>query len=314
MCRAHPACMSKQSTDSADELARARLAYVNIGQRPLTAPRHAAAEYADEEPAAAAPPGIADSTEKAAPVPEQPQSIAPWLQRLALSRTHVIALAVLLCIAGIVLAVTLSKSQATQVAAMPAISPSHAAASPPQHSNDLPASASGATTEHPSPAPSPSPQASIRVHVAGAVTSPGVVNLRPGAIVVDAIDAAGGLTSKAVPGDLNLAAPVSDGMQVKVGIKGEESHVVGAQTGPSTGVAPTAGSAPNDGSTTSGQVNLNTASTAELEELPGIGPVTAQAIIAWRDEHGSFTSTSELQEISGIGPKTFAKLEPHVTV
>ena len=67
------------------------------------------------------------------------------------------------------------------------------------------------------------------------------------------------------------------------------------------------------GGSTGGQVNLNKATQSELESLPGVGPVTAQAIIAWRDENGSFSSVAELQEISGIGPKTFQKLQPLVT-
>lgn len=90
-------------------------------------------------------------------------------------------------------------------------------------------------------------------------------------------------------------------MQILIGtVEDPVGEVVGAE--PST-----------SGGSTGGQVNLNKATQSELESLPGVGPVTAQAIIAWRDENGSFSSVAELQEISGIGPKTFQKLQPLVT-
>lgn len=282
--------MKKQTTNQADELARARLAYVSIGQRSLTAPRRAADEpEATSEPAEEPPP---DAGEEAAP--------ASWRDKLALHRAHIVALAILLAVVAVTLGLTFSKSNATEVSPQPALSTSAAPA-------DEPTSAGSEQAASSSP-PSPT---TIRVHVAGAVATPGVVTLPAEAIVVDAIQAAGGFTDEAVPGDLNLAAPVAAGMQVKVGRRGEESHVVAA-----VGAAPTGGAAPpgGDGSGADGRVNLNTATAQQLEALPGVGPVTAAAIVAWREEHGGFTAPTELQEISGIGPKTFSKLEPHITV
>ena len=155
---------------------------------------------------------------------------------------------------------------------------------------------------------------------AGAVAKPGVVTLPTGAIVQDAIEAAGGLTEAAVPGELNLAAPVGAGMQVKVGSKGEESHLAageqpaGVDAPGQSGTGGQGSSPQGSGKDENARMNLNTATAEQLEALPGIGPVTAAAIIAWRDEHGGFTAVTELQEITGIGPKTFTKLEPHVTV
>ena len=284
--------MKKQTTNQADELARARLAYVSIGQRSLTAPRRAADELdAPPEPAEEPPP---DAGEEAAPV--------SWRDKLALHRAHVVALAILLAVVAVTLGLTFSKSKATEVSPQPALSTSAAPAE-----RSAPTNAEQVA----SPSASPSPT-TIRVHVAGAVATPGVVTLPAEAIVVDAIQAAGGFTDEAVPGDLNLAAPVAAGMQVKVGRRGEESHIVAAEsTAPAGDAAP-----PSDdgGGGADGRVNLNTATAQQLEALPGVGPVTAAAIVAWREEHGGFTAATELQEISGIGPKTFSKLEPHITV
>ncbi|MDO5678119.1 MAG: helix-hairpin-helix domain-containing protein, partial [Propionibacteriaceae bacterium] len=150
----------------------------------------------------------------------------------------------------------------------------------------------------------PPPVVMLRVHVAGAVSEPGVVTLPEGTIVQDAILAAGGFAGDADPAQLNLAAPVTDGMQIIIGTTAEpQGEVVGAQPAGPTG-----------GGGAGGLVNLNTAGQAELESLPGVGPVMAQAILEWRSTNGKFTSVEELQEISGIGPKTFQKLQPLVTV
>ena len=284
--------MKKQTTNQADELARARLAYVSIGQRSLTAPRRAADEPdAPPEPAEDPPPDVGQE-----PAP------ASWRDTLVLRRAHVVALAILLAVVAVTLGLTFSKSNATEVAPQPALSTSAAPAEQSAPSN---------SEQVASPSALPSPT-TIRVHVTGAVATPGVVTLPAEAIVVDAIQAAGGFTDEAVPGDLNLAAPVAAGMQVKVGRRGDESHIVAAEsTAPAGDAAP-----PSDdgGSGADGRVNLNTATAQQLEALPGVGPVTAAAIVAWREEHGGFTAATELQEISGIGPKTFSKLEPHITV
>lgn len=140
---------------------------------------------------------------------------------------------------------------------------------------------------------------SVTVDVAGKVRRPGIVVLDAGARVVDAIEAAGGARRGVDLSSLNLARVLVDGEQV----------LVGAPAASAPGPAPVGGS-PAPGSL----VNLNTATQAQLEELPEVGPVTAQAILAWRQEHGGFTAVDELLEVDGIGDATLAKLAPYVTV
>ena len=158
------------------------------------------------------------------------------------------------------------------------------------------------------PAPVPVPETTPAlwlIHVLGAVAHPGVVSVPDGARVIDAIEAAGGFTSNADPAELNLAAVLSDGCQIIVGTKAHPEGEVRQGLG---------GAGPAGSQSTGAKVNLNRAGQAELETLPGVGPVTAQAILAWRQEHGKFTAVTQLQEVSGIGPKTFAQIEPHVEV
>ena len=159
--------------------------------------------------------------------------------------------------------------------------------------------------ESAAPQPSPTPTPTMRVHVLGAVVSPGVVSLPVGARVEDALAAAGGLTETARPGELNLAAVIGDGAQIVVGDASDPGGEVRGETG-----AAGAGA----GGAASGLIDLNTAGAAQLETLPGVGPVTAAAIIAWRDEHQRFSRIEELQEVDGIGPKTFERIAPHVRV
>jgi competence protein ComEA len=142
------------------------------------------------------------------------------------------------------------------------------------------------------------------VHVLGAVRHPGLVKLPENSRVQDAIDAAGGLTGRADPGELNLAQPLADGQQVVIGTAGDPTGEVrdGRESG--------AGSSPSVTAT----LDLNHANQAQLEQLPGIGPVTAGAILAWRQQHGRFSRIEELQEVDGIGPKTYAQIAPHVRV
>ncbi|WP_342371758.1 helix-hairpin-helix domain-containing protein [Propioniciclava soli] len=178
-------------------------------------------------------------------------------------------------------------------------------------------------SEAPTPAPSadaasspdaaPTPQQTIRVHVVGAVVTPGVVSLPVGSRVEDALAAAGGLAEGARPGELNLAAVVVDGAQVVVGDRDDPGGEVrggdvtgGGAAGGASGAAGGAGA--------SATVDLNTATAAQLETLPGVGPVTAAAILAWREERGRFTRIEELREVDGIGEKTYARIAPHVRV
>ncbi|RIK17507.1 MAG: competence protein ComEA [Acidobacteria bacterium] len=155
--------------------------------------------------------------------------------------------------------------------------------------------------------------ADLVVHVTGAVEEPGVVELPAGSRVVDAVRAAGGLTGEADQSSVNLARTLVDGEQLWVGRPGEEPPAgwsPPAAEGPGRG----AGGAAGASGAQPAPLDLNTATQADLEELPGIGPVTAGHILAWRDEHGRFSRVDELLEVSGIGERTLAQLEPLVTV
>ena len=133
------------------------------------------------------------------------------------------------------------------------------------------------------------------VDVAGAVRRPGLYRLRSGSRIDDAIAAAGGATAKAQLDAVNLAAPIADGEQVVV--PGRGAGGVAAATPPAAGSSP---SAPLD---------LNTATLEQLDGLPGIGPVTAQKIIDYRQEHGAFRSVAELEGVPGIGAGRLAQLK-----
>jgi competence protein ComEA len=169
-----------------------------------------------------------------------------------------------------------------------------------------PALASGWPTAS---AASPSP---IVVDVVGKVASPGVVQLPAGARIHDAIEAAGG----ALPGTdltaLDLARRLLDGQEVFVGIpppSGAATDAGGAVVGGN--VAPVG---TGDGSPPSGVIDINTATSQQLQALPGVGPVLAQHILDWRNQHGAFTSVAQLQQVAGIGPAKYAALMAHVSV
>jgi competence protein ComEA len=144
----------------------------------------------------------------------------------------------------------------------------------------------------------------VTVDVTGEVRHPGIVVLDAGARVVDALDAAGGARPGVDLSGLNLARLLVDGEQVVVGVPPPPGVAAGAA----------AGATPSPGAPGAPLVNLNTASQSELEALPEVGPVTAQAILAWRDEHGGFTAVDELLEVDGIGDATLGQVAPYVTV
>lgn len=130
------------------------------------------------------------------------------------------------------------------------------------------------------------------VHVAGAVHTPGVYRLDAGSRVVDAVLAAGGVAADSNSDAINLAAVLTDGARVYVPRVGEVSPPVALVGSGAAGA----------GSTTSGPVNLNSATADDLDTLPGVGPATAAAILAYRDQHGPFTSVDDLADVRGIGP------------
>jgi len=155
------------------------------------------------------------------------------------------------------------------------------------------------------PAASTSPTAAageLVVSVAGQVVRPGLVRLRPGARVSDAVAAAGGPLPGTDLTSVNLARRLTDG-----------EHVVIGPAAPGVAAAPAGDAAGTPGST-GAKVDLNTATLADLDTLPGVGPVTAQRILDWRTRHGRFDTVDQLREIEGIGETRFARLRDLVTV
>jgi competence protein ComEA len=151
------------------------------------------------------------------------------------------------------------------------------------------------------------------VHVVGAVRRPGLLRLRDGARVADAVARAGGATRGADLAALNLAAPVVDGVQILVPSRAP------AVVGP-TGASPESdagtGDSTLDGVSSAGlgrKLSLATATAVELDELPGVGPVTAQKILDYRTEHGPFRSVDDLDAVPGIGPTRIEQLRDLVT-
>jgi competence protein ComEA len=139
------------------------------------------------------------------------------------------------------------------------------------------------------------PARTVLVHVVGAVRKAGLYRLDDGSRVADALHAAGGAKPKADLQSINLAAPVADGQQIVVPVRGR------------SGTVGSGGSVP--GMPPGGPVHLNTATLEELDSLPGIGPVTAQKILDYRTEHGAFASVDELDAVPGIGPARLAELK-----
>jgi competence protein ComEA len=144
----------------------------------------------------------------------------------------------------------------------------------------------------------------VVIHVTGAVRTPGVYELPPGQRVADAIDAAGGALANADPNVLNLAAPIADGDRIAVPAAGATSTAAGhSHAGSGTDAADAAG-----------PVDVNAASAAELETLPGIGPATAAAILDYRERNGPFASVDDLDAVPGIGSAKLDVIRDLVTV
>ncbi len=130
----------------------------------------------------------------------------------------------------------------------------------------------------------------VTVYVSGAVATPGVYTLPVGSRVEAAVHAAGGLLPGAEANNINLAMVIADGQQIVVPGITDTGHV------------------------NAGRVNINTATLAELDTLPGIGPTTAQAILDYRLQHGPFLVVQQIQNVSGIGPATFAVIQDYISV
>lgn len=154
-----------------------------------------------------------------------------------------------------------------------------------------------------SPSPTPPPEATptprpIQVYISGAVQNPDVYSLPPGSIVKDALWEGGGPTDDADLDRINLAAPLADGQHVYVPHMGETELPV----------EPPASSPPSGG-----RININVAQVAELETLPGIGPMIAQRICDHRQANGPFAQIEDIMEVAGIGQATFDKIRDLIT-
>lgn len=162
-------------------------------------------------------------------------------------------------------------------------------------SADAPAGATAAPLETVRAVPPPRPR--VLVHVVGAVRRPGLYELAEASRVADAVKRAGGVTRKADVALVNLAAPIADGTQIVVPARAPAARPGSAATAPAQ----------------SGPVHLNSATVEQLDELPGVGPVTAQKIVAYRDQNGAFRSVDDLDAVPGIGPARLEELRPLVT-
>lgn len=165
------------------------------------------------------------------------------------------------------------------------------------------------TNSQPEPQPEPQPKIveTIMIDIKGEIKKPGVYQSNKEERVMDVINRAGGLTEKADESQVNFAAHVQDEMIIFIPAKGQVSPI--PSQNPSGGITSANGAGPK-----SNKINLNTADENELQNLPGIGPSKATAIVAFRNENGPFQSIEDLKKISGIGDKTFEKLKDSIMV
>ena len=224
-----------------------------------------------------------------------------------LSRAELAGLVVVIvaCVAGAAFWYLRSLPRPITVAEVPAGAPAAARASGVEapFASGVPASSAAVSGASMSGQPLP---VSVIVDVTGHVRRPGVYEFPSGSRVIDAIERAGGPRANAVLSALNLAAPLADGQQIVV--PGPRDPIAAVPGAPIVSGAPAAPSA------SATLVDVNTADATALEALPGIGEVTAAAIIEHRTQNGPFTSVDQLEDVSGIGPATLEEIRPHVTV
>lgn len=241
--------------------------------------------------------------------------------QVAPRRLAVLAMVVVVAVAGLILGgrVLIARASVhpqTAVGGSPVAKPSSAA-------GGRSATTSFGAARPVSTTTATAPPTQVVVQVVGQVRRPGVVTLRSGARVQDAVAAVGGALPTADLAAVNLARVITDGKQIQVprpgqvmvspaGGPGGAAGGTGG-SGPATGAAGAAG-AGAAGAGGKGVLNLNTADATALDALPGVGPVLAQRILDWRTRNGRFTSVDELGEVSGIGDKVLQRLRPHVSV
>jgi competence protein ComEA len=217
-------------------------------------------------------------------------------------RAGAIALAVVAALAVLVTIFTLVRDRPAQVmsAKLPPVQPLSSASPRSSASPD-----------------SGQPDRPLVVSVVGLVHKPGLVTLTPGARIADALQAAGGAVDGADTIGLNMARPLGDGEQIVVGLAplSGQPRALGSSVSPGSATPSTSGPAAGSTKPKRGEaLDLNTATVAQLDALPGVGPVTAAAIVAWRQANGKFTSVDQLAEVDGIGPARLEKLRALVRV
>jgi competence protein ComEA len=233
-----------------------------------------------------------------------------WVARLRADpgRTGAIGLAVVAALAVLVTIFTLVRDRPAPVMS---------AKLPPVEKGSTASPRSSASPSASQPA---GPDGPVVVSVVGLVHTPGLVTLAPGARIADALQAAGGPVDGADTFGLNMARPLGDGEQIVVGLAPIPGQPRALGSSVASGSAPIPGAptpAPVSGSVKpkAGEVlDLNTATVEQLDALPGVGPVTAAAIVAWRQANGKFTSVDQLADVDGIGPARLEKLRALVRV
>lgn len=230
-----------------------------------------------------------------------------WLARVRTDpgRTGAIALAVVAALAVLVTVFTLLRDRPVPVMSAK-LPPVEKAAPGSPRSSASPGAGEPVDADHP-----------VVVSVVGLVHTPGLVTLAPGARIADALQAAGGAVAGADTIGLNMARPLGDGEQIVVGLAPAPGRPAGLGSSVASGAVPARGTPPASGPAKPkpGQVlDLNAATVEQLDTLPGVGPVTAAAIVAWRQANGKFTSVDQLADVDGIGPARLEKLRALVRV
>lgn len=242
-----------------------------------------------------------------------PSSSPPsWAARFAMLRAAITHVRVVLAAVGLVAAVAFGLVFLR--------TPAHPAELVLPKAGDVPPATNAAAGTGPAAAGGPTTTTTgggvgvVTVHAAGQVAAPGVYSVPGGARVADLITAAGGLLPEADVDRLNLAARVVDGTRVYIPRKGETPPAE-SPAGDGAGATAPAGSATGGvPGAPAGPVDLNTATAAQLDTLPGVGPATASAILTYRTRNGRFKSVTELLEVPGIGPAKLEAIRPLVTV
>ncbi|MGF7123687.1 ComEA family DNA-binding protein [Rhodococcus sp. AG1013] len=265
----------------------------------------------EAHPRAWAPEWLAEATEaddfSAEPGPERPSPRWPGA-RLSPGRRGAAALVVVALVAAGIAAVTVWRDRPTAqvVPPLPAVEVRDVGAGDTEVAESVSPQAA-------LPAP-PEPAAQVVVSVVGLVNQAGLVLLPPGSRIADALAAAGGPRPGADVLGLNMAERVDDGDQILVGVAPAEGAPVTVGSARVSSGASAAAATPGATAKAVAKVNLNTAGEAELDALPGVGPVTAAAIVAWRQTNGKFTDIAQLGEVDGIGPARLAKLRELVVL